>query len=230
MLHGLRPARVRRARTCATEPLRSARALLEALGRGDPPDARSRSRRVVDVPTLGGARRTARAEPRARDVEGLMLKRLDSPYGVGRQRGDWWKWKIEPYTVDAVLIYAQRGHGRRASLYTDYTFGVWDDGTLVPVRQGLLRPHRRRDPRGRRASSAATRSRSSARCARCEPELVFELAFEGIQRRPAPQVRHRGALPAHARAGGATSRSRKPTRSNGARAAAAARMTWQTMD
>ena len=73
------------------------------------------------------------SEARARGVEGLMLKRRASNYGVGRQRGDWWKWKIDPYTIDAVLILAQRGHGRRANLYTDYTFGVWDDGKLVPV-------------------------------------------------------------------------------------------------
>ena len=56
-----------------------------------------------------------------------MLKRLGSPYGVGRRRGDWWKWKVNPLTVDAVLIAAQRGSGKRASLYTDYTFGVWDE-------------------------------------------------------------------------------------------------------
>ena len=62
-----------------------------------------------------------------------MLKRKSSSYRVGRQRGDWWKWKVNPYTVDAVLIYAQRGSGKRASLYTDYTFGVWDgEGNLVP--------------------------------------------------------------------------------------------------
>ncbi len=61
-----------------------------------------------------------------------MLKRLGSPYRVGRRRGDWWKWKIDPYSVDAVLIYAQPGNGRRASLFTDYTFGVWDEGKLVP--------------------------------------------------------------------------------------------------
>ena len=61
-----------------------------------------------------------------------MLKRLGSPYRVGRSRGDWWKWKIDPYSVDCVLIYAQPGNGRRASLFTDYTFGVWDDGKLVP--------------------------------------------------------------------------------------------------
>jgi DNA ligase-1 len=69
-----------------------------------------------------------RADSRARRVEGLMLKRHDARYGVGRTRdvGIWWKWKIEPMAVDAVLVYAQRGHGRRASLYTDYTFAVWD--------------------------------------------------------------------------------------------------------
>ena len=73
-----------------------------------------------------------RQEARARKVEGFMLKRLGSPYRVGRRRGDWWKWKIEPYSVDAVLIYAQPGNGRRASLFTDYTFGVWDGDELVP--------------------------------------------------------------------------------------------------
>ena len=73
-----------------------------------------------------------REEARARKVEGFMLKRLGSRYGVGRRRGDWWKWKIDPYSVDAVLIYAQPGHGRRASLFTDYTFGIWDNGKLVP--------------------------------------------------------------------------------------------------
>ena len=74
----------------------------------------------------------ARASSRERNVEGLMLKRRASAYRVGRKRGDWWKWKIEPHTIDAVMIYAQRGSGRRASLYTDYTFAVWDDGELVP--------------------------------------------------------------------------------------------------
>jgi hypothetical protein len=67
-----------------------------------------------------------------RGVEGLMLKRKNSLYGVGRRRGDWWKWKVDPLTVDAVLIYAQSGHGRRSGLYTDYTFAVWDNGRLVP--------------------------------------------------------------------------------------------------
>ncbi|MBC7814041.1 MAG: ATP-dependent DNA ligase [Burkholderiales bacterium] len=74
-----------------------------------------------------------RSESRGRGVEGFMLKRRGSPYRVGRKRGDWWKWKIEPYTIDAVMIYAQRGSGKRASLYTDYTFAVWDENReLVP--------------------------------------------------------------------------------------------------
>ncbi|GAK92790.1 ATP-dependent DNA ligase [Nonlabens ulvanivorans] len=66
-----------------------------------------------------------------RRSEGLMLKRKDSPYLVGRKKGDWWKWKVDPFTIDAVLTYAMRGHGRRANLYTDYTFGLWQDGELV---------------------------------------------------------------------------------------------------
>ncbi|QJR28595.1 ATP-dependent DNA ligase [Limnobacter profundi] len=69
-----------------------------------------------------------REESRGRGVEGFMLKHLESKYGVGRTKADglWWKWKIDPMTVDCVLVYAQRGHGRRASLYTDYTFAVWE--------------------------------------------------------------------------------------------------------
>ena len=61
-----------------------------------------------------------------------MLKQLSAGYGVGRTRGAWWKWKVAPYTVDAVLIYAQRGSGKRAGLYTDYTFAVWHEGRLTP--------------------------------------------------------------------------------------------------
>lgn len=71
---------------------------------------------------------------RAASIEGLMLKRGDSPYLAGRPRGPWWKWKRAPLTIDAVLMYAQRGHGRRSSIYSDYTFGLWrEDGVLVPV-------------------------------------------------------------------------------------------------
>jgi DNA ligase-1 len=75
-----------------------------------------------------------RAGARAASIEGLMLKRFDSPYVPGRPRGLWWKWKRDPLTIDAVMMYAQRGHGKRSSFYSDYTFGLWrDDGELVPV-------------------------------------------------------------------------------------------------
>src|SRR6185312_959438 len=75
-----------------------------------------------------------RDEARAASIEGLMLKRGDSAYVPGRPKGQWWKWKRDPLTIDAVLMYAQRGHGKRSSFYSDYTFGLWrEDGELVPV-------------------------------------------------------------------------------------------------
>ena len=61
-----------------------------------------------------------------------MIKRQDSAYGVGRKKGDWWKWKLDPLTIDAVMIYAQAGHGRRATLYSDFTFALWQGEDLVP--------------------------------------------------------------------------------------------------
>ena len=76
---------------------------------------------------------SARAAARERGVEGVMLKRRDGPYGVARTRGEWWKWKIDPLEIDAVLIGAVAGHGRRAGLHTDYTFGIWDEGRLVKI-------------------------------------------------------------------------------------------------
>jgi DNA ligase-1 len=123
----------------------------------------------------------AQQESRSRKVEGMMLKRLNSPYRVGRRRGDWWKWKVVPLTVDAVLIYAQRGHGRRASLYTDYTFGVWDDDTLVPFAKaysGLTDEEIRGVDRFVRKH--IKEKFGPVRSVR--PQLVFELAFESIQR------------------------------------------------
>ena len=120
-----------------------------------------------------------RQESRQFLVEGLMLKALDSPYGVGRVTGIWWKWKIEPHTVDAVLIYAQRGHGRRASLYTAYTFGVWHEGQLVPFAKaysGLTDEEIQRVDRFVRNNTIE----KFGPVRRVKPELVFELAFENI--------------------------------------------------
>jgi len=105
------------------QPLRARRDRLEQL-------LVATSLKISPVQRLGSWREFAalRAESRARGVEGFMLKRLDAAYGTGRTKADglWWKWKIEPMTIDCVLIYAQAGHGRRASLYTDYTFAVWN--------------------------------------------------------------------------------------------------------
>jgi DNA ligase-1 len=132
---------------------------------------------------------TARANARVTGAEGLMLKRRASAYGVGRRRGDWWKWKVQPHSVDAVLIYAQPGSGRRAGLYTDYTFGVWDGDRLVPFAKaysGLT------DEEIRRVDAFVRRNTvekfGPVRTVR--PELVFELAFEGIQR----STRHKSGI------------------------------------
>lgn len=123
---------------------------------------------------------THREHSRKNNVEGLMLKRTDAPYEVGRTTGVWWKWKIEPYTCDAVLIYAQRGHGRRASLYTDYTFAAWNDGDLVPFAKaysGLTDAEIREVDRFVRKHTLEKFGPVRS----VKPELVFELAFENIR-------------------------------------------------
>lgn len=128
---------------------------------------------------------------RARDMkaEGLMLKRRDSSYVGGRRRGDWWKWKLDPFSVDAVLLYAQAGHGRRANLYTDYTFAVWNGEQLVPFAKaysGLT--DRELDEITRYVRENTIERFGPVRSV--TPSLVFEIAFEGIQRSP----RHRSGL------------------------------------
>ena len=130
-----------------------------------------------------------RETSRERLVEGFMLKRRESPYRVGRVRGDWWKWKVHPLTIDAVLVYAQRGSGKRASLYSDYTFAVWDGAALVPFAKaysGLT------DAEIRRVDAFIKRNtvEKFGPVRSVKPEHVFELAFEGIQRSP----RHRSGI------------------------------------
>ena len=130
-----------------------------------------------------------RETSRERLVEGFMLKRRESPYRVGRVRGDWWKWKVHPLTIDAVLVYAQRGSGKRASLYSDYTFAVWDGANLVPFAKaysGLT------DAEIRRVDAFIKRNtvEKFGPVRSVKPEHVFELAFEGIQRSP----RHRSGI------------------------------------
>jgi len=122
-----------------------------------------------------------RSDSRARGVEGLMLKRWSSPYRPGRKRGDWWKWKIEPFTMDAVLVYAQPGSGRRATVFTDYTFGVWKGGELVPVAKaysGLSDVEIDELDRWIRRHTTERFGPVSA----VEPLHVFELGFEAIAR------------------------------------------------
>jgi DNA ligase-1 len=156
-------------------PLTERRARLEAL-LADSPSLVSPVIVAEDWSKLAALRH----ESRERRAEGLMLKRRDSPYGVGRRRGDWWKWKIDPHSVDAVLVYAQAGHGRRASLYTDYTFALWYEGELVPVAKaysGLTDEEIRE-------VDAFVRRHTVERFGpvrRVEPRLVFELAFEAVQ-------------------------------------------------
>ena len=113
------------------QPFAARRARLEAwYARVCPP--RMDLSEIIDFASLDELA-ALRAGARAASIEGLMLKRRDAPYVPGRPRGLWWKWKRAPLTIDAVLMYAQRGHGKRSSFYSDYTFGLWRDDVLVPV-------------------------------------------------------------------------------------------------
>lgn len=121
-----------------------------------------------------------RADARAHYCEGIMLKRKTSIYKSGRKKGDWWKWKIDPLTIDAVMLYAQQGHGRRANLFTDYTFAVWDGDTLVPFAKaysGLTDLEFEEITRFVRQNTIDRFGPVRA----VTPSLVFEVAFEGIQ-------------------------------------------------
>lgn len=114
-------------------------------------------------------------------TEGLMLKRLNSPYGVGRKRGDWWKWKIEPETADAVLIYAQKGHGKRASRYTDFTFALKKGDELVPFAKAYSGLSNKELEEINSWIKDNTRERFGPVCS-VNAELVFEIAFEGVNK------------------------------------------------
>lgn len=130
------------------------------------------------------------ASSRHRNAEGFMLKRKSSTYNVGRKKGDWWKWKVDPLSVDAVLVYAQKGHGRRAELFTDYTFAVWDaEGKLVPFAKaysGLT------DAEIGQVDYFIKRNtlEKFGPVRTVTPELVFEIGFEGINKSP----RHKSGI------------------------------------
>lgn len=142
------------------------------------------------------ALRMIRESSRSRAVEGMMLKSVSARYGTGRTKesGVWWKWKIDPYTIDAVLIYAQKGHGRRASLYTDYTFAVWDsdhegERKLVPFAKaysGLTD----REIAQVDAVIRKTTVEKFGPVRSVTPTMVFEIGFEGI----ASSARHKAGI------------------------------------
>jgi DNA ligase 1 len=167
-------------------PLRGRRALLDRLLQdfADTFDA-SPLLRDHDWNELQALRETSRE----RRVEGMMLKHSESMYAAGRQRGTWWKWKVDPYTFDGVLIYAEPGRGRRANLLTDYTFAVRAGETFVPVAKaysGLTDGEIARVDRWIRQNTLERFG--PVRSVR--PQLVFEIAFEGI----AASTRHKSGI------------------------------------
>lgn len=174
-----------------SRPLAERRSLLESVVQGASPVLRT-SPLVREESWEALA--ALRAESRSRGVEGLMLKHLASPYAVGRTRGDWWKWKIDPYHIDAVLIAAQPGSGRRASVFTDYTFGLWSgqrsgEGELVSVAKaysGLTDKEIDRVDAFVRANTTG----KFGPVRTVKPALVFELAFEAIQE----STRHKSGI------------------------------------
>ena len=194
------------------QPLWWRREQLQALALQCPTLRLSPLVQAVDWPSLAAQR----AQAREQGHEGLMLKQREARYGVGRTRGDglWCKWKLDPMAVDAVLIYAQAGHGRRASLYTDYTFAVWSrPPASAEEAQAVVEAIARREPAQPGALQLVAFAKAYSGLTDAEfaqvdavirqttlekfgpvrsvrPTLVFELGFEGIARSP----RHKSGI------------------------------------
>ncbi|MGZ9809403.1 ATP-dependent DNA ligase [Pseudoroseicyclus sp. H15] len=169
-------------------PFSERRALLEQAAEDLPPEAPLRLSPLVEAESWEALAKE-RARSRELMAEGLMLKRRDSPYLAGRKKGDWWKWKVDPLSIDAVLIYAQSGSGRRANLFTDFTFAVRDGEELVPFTKaysGLT------DAEFRQITAWVRRNtlEKFGPVRRVTPEHVFEIGFEGIQ----PSTRHKSGV------------------------------------
>ena len=187
-------------------PFTARRARLEALvARLPKPEESGRIDLSPQVPfaafaDLAAARRDPAAAGAGVDapaVEGVMMKRADSPYLPGRPKGPWWKWKRDPHTVDAVLMYAQRGHGKRSSFYSDYTFGVWTAGpegdVLVPVGKayfGFTDEELKRIDAFVRKSTINRFGPVREVVHEKDEGLVLEIAFEGLAR----STRHRSGV------------------------------------
>ena len=169
-------------------PMAERRARLDTLLTDLPPEAPLRPSPRLSFDSWDSLRET-RAKARDERAEGLMLKRLSSPYHLGRKKGDWWKWKLDPLTIDAIMIYAQQGHGRRANLFTDFTFAVRDGNNLIPFTKaysGLTDAEFRQ-------ITAWVRKNTLQRFGpvrQVKAEHVFEIAFEGIQ----PSTRHKSGV------------------------------------
>jgi len=164
------------------------RTILEKLQAATPFAEIFRISALIPFDNWEGLEKT-REQSRAMIAEGIMLKRKSATYQVGRKRGDWWKWKIDPLSVDAVMIYAQKGHGRRADLYTDYTFAVWDGDKLVPFAKaysGLT------DAEINKVDYFIKRNtlEKFGPVRTVKPELVFEIGFEGINK----STRHKSGI------------------------------------
>ena len=160
-------------------PFADRRAELDAIVEGLPEALPLRLSPMLEFDDWG-ALADQRALARELGAEGVMLKRLDSPYRDGRKKGDWWKWKLDPLVIDAVMIYAQAGHGRRANLFTDFTFAVWSGNDLVPFTKaysGLTDAEFREITAWVRKNTLERFGPVRA----VKATHVFEIAFEGIQ-------------------------------------------------
>jgi len=169
-------------RDIRNEPLSKRRASLEQLLATHDADAQLKLSPLLHFDNWADVA-AFRKDARDAACEGVMIKNRNSVYETGRRRGNWWKWKTAPLTVDGVLIYAQSGHGRRANLFTDYTFAVWDEGTLVPFAKaysGLT------DKEITELDNWVKRHtlEKFGPVRSVTPELVFEIAFEGINESP----------------------------------------------
>jgi DNA ligase-1 len=169
-------------------PFAERRARLDRLAATLPEDAPLLPSPLIAFSDWSGLA-AVQATARERGAEGLMLKRRAAPYAVGRKKGDWWKWKVDPLTIDAVMVYAQSGHGRRANLFTDFTFAVRDGEDLVPFTKaysGLTDAEFREITAWVRKNTLERYGPVRA----VRPDHVFEIAFEGIQASP----RHKSGI------------------------------------
>ena len=170
------------------QPFLHRRSRLTAILGQLPPGLPLAASPVIDFADWAALAET-RATARDTGAEGVILKRAASPYFQGRKRGDWWKWKLDPWSVDAVMLYAQAGHGRRANLYTDFTFGVRDGNEIVPFTKAYSGLTDAEFTEITRWVQRNTLERFGP-VRKVPAELVFEIGFEGIQASP----RHKSGI------------------------------------